>query len=120
MKSYIEFISEGIKAFNISGRVMTPVGKIALSSDYADESTEGLRRHLIDLYFKKTDDKEKRATINKCLSTYVYTLEKKLRISSDIIEMLANAAGEDVEETTKTLAKETDNWYDEGNNNYGK
>jgi hypothetical protein len=58
--------------------------------------------------------------MNKCISTYVYALDKKLRISSDIVDMLAKAAGESNDETMKTLTKETEKFYgDEKPNHYG-
>jgi hypothetical protein len=120
MLSYADFIVEGKgKRTEISGRVMTTNSNPNSTLNYADETIEGLRRKLIDLYFAKTEDKSKRETINKCLSTYVYALDKKLKISSDIIDMLAKAVDETAEETRKTLAEETDKFYGETPNHYG-
>lgn len=120
MLSYTDFITEGKKrGTEISGRVMTTNSNPQAAINHSDETIEGLRRKLIDLYFAKTEDKEKRDTINKCLSTYVYALDKKLKISSDIIDMLAKAVDETAEETRKTLAEETDKFYGETPNHYG-
>ena len=119
MLSYNDFISEGKKATEISGRVMTTNSNPNASINHADDSIEGLRRKLLDVYFEKTNDKEKRVIINKTISTYVYALDKKLRISSDIIEMLADAVGETVEEVQKTLTKETNSYFGEIENHYG-
>lgn len=121
MKSFSEFINEGKKGSRteISGRVMTTNSNPTASLNYADETVEGLRRKLIDHYFEKTDDKDVRETINKCISTYVYALDKKLKISSDIVDMLAKAAGETSKETQKTLSDITNKFYGEGQNHYG-
>lgn len=120
MLSYIDFIAEGKKGTEVSGRVMTTNSNPQAAINHSDETLEGLRRRLIDVYFKKSEDKEIRDTMNKCISTYVYTLDKNLRISSDIIDMLAKAAGESSDETIKSLTKETEKFYgDDKPNHYG-
>ena len=120
MLSYIDFIVEGKKATEISGRVMTTNSNPKASINHSDETLEGLRRRLIDVYFKKSDDKDVRDDMNKYISTYVYALDKQLRISSDIVDRLAKAAGESSDETIKTLTKETEKFYgDEKPNHYG-
>lgn len=120
MLSYIDFITEGKKGTEISGRVMTTNSNPHASINHSDETVEGLRRRLIDVYFKKSEDKDVRDTMNKCISTYVYALDKKLRISSDIVDKLAKAAGESSDDTIKTLTKETEKFYgDEKPNHYG-
>lgn len=120
MLSYNDFITEGKKGTEISGRVMTTNSNPRASLNYADETVEGLRRRLIDVYFKKSEDKKSRDVMNKCISTYVYALDKNLKISSDIVELLAKAAKESVEDTQKTLTKETDDFYgDDKPNHYG-
>ena len=120
MLSYIDFIAEGKKATEVSGRVMTTNSNPQASINHSDETIEGLRRRLIDVYFKKSEDKKVRDEMNKCISTYVYALDKKLRISSDIVDRLAKAAEETSEETMKVLTKETEKFYgDEKPNHYG-
>ena len=120
MLSYNDFIAEGKKATEVSGRVMTTNSNPQASINHSDETIEGLRRRLIDVYFKKSDDKDVRDDMNKCISTYVYALDKQLRISSDIVDRLAKAAGESSDETIKTLTKETEKFYgDEKPNHYG-
>ena len=120
MLTYSGFLTEGKKRTEVSGRVMTTNSKPHLSLNHADETIEGLRRRLLDVYFKKTQDKEARDTMNKCISTYVYALDKNLKISSDIVDLLAKTAEETSEETIKTLSSETQKFYgDEKPNHYG-
>lgn len=118
MLLYKDFLSEGKKGKEISGQVMTTNAAQQVSINHADESTEGFRRKLLDVYFEKTQDKKARDIINKCISTYVYALDKKLRISSDIVDMLANAVGETTKQTIETLTKETEKFYS-NDNHYG-
>lgn len=119
MLSYNDFITEGKRGTEISGRVMTTNSSPQVAINHSDESFEGFRRHLIDIYFQKSEDKENRDTMNKCISTYVYALDKKLRISSDIVDMLAKASGQSREDTIKSLKKETHDYFDENPNHYG-
>lgn len=120
MLKFQEFLTEGKKkGTEISGRVMTTNSNPHASLNYSDETTEGLRKRLLDIYFEKTDDKEKREAINKCVSTYVYALDKKLRISSDIVDLLGKTVGETPEETQKTLTDATNKFYEENPNHFG-
>ena len=119
MKSYIEFITEGKKSKNLSGRVMRMNSQPSVSINHADETIEGLRRKLLDHYFAKVKDNDPRETINKCVSTYVYALDKNLRIDSDIVDMLAKAAGETSKDTIDTLTKMTNDFYEKDPNHYG-
>ena len=50
--------------------------------------------------------------INKCISTYVYALDKKLKIDSEIIETLGKCLGKDHEEMSRELEKLTNKFYD--------
>jgi len=118
MLKYVDFLQEGKKGSSISGQVMKTSGPQHLSVDHADETLEGLRRKLLDHYFEKVKDAEKRKVINKCLSTYAYALDKKLRISSDIVDMLAKIAGESSKETIEYLQKSTEEYFDKPNH-YG-
>ncbi|MFM2009982.1 MAG: hypothetical protein RLZZ479_373 [Bacteroidota bacterium] len=119
MLLYKDFLAEGKKGTNLSGRVMKTNSPQEVSVNHSDETVEGFRRKLLDVYFAKTDDKQARNTINKCISTYVYALDKKLRISSDIVEMLADSVGETVKETIKTLTEETKKYFGNEDNHYG-
>ena len=65
MLTYTEFMVEGKKGTEVSGRVMTTNSSPTLSLNHSDETIEGLRRRLLDVYFKKVDDKEARDTIDR-------------------------------------------------------
>ena len=118
MLKYTDFLQEGKKGNSISGRVMKTSGPQHLSVDHADDTLEGLRRKLLDKYFESVKDEEKRKVINKCVSTYVYALDKNLRISSDIEDLLAKTAGETSKETIEYLQKSTQEYFDKPNH-YG-
>ena len=112
--SYKQFLLEDNKDVDLA----TPQKKI-IALNYADETMEGLRRELLDKYMTKAENKESQEKINKCISTYVYALDKKLKIDSDIIAMLAKAVGKNTEEISKELEKETHDFYDKSPNVIG-
>jgi hypothetical protein len=76
---------------------------------------EGLRRKLLDKYMPMAKDKEAEKTINSCITTYVYALDKKLKIDEDIIKSLADKIGKKHKDISKELAKETTEFYDQPN-----
>ena len=121
VKSFDEFILEGTKGLTNAGSIMktNDLSQVQYSVNFADESLEGLRRKLIDKYFPSTDDEEKRHTINRCLTTFVYCLDKKLRFDEDVIETLANIVGKQVGEIAKELEKEANEYYGGPTNLYG-
>ena len=112
--NYSQFLLEEIKKVDMS----SPQKQI-LSINWADETLESLRRHLLDKYMNKSANKEVENNINKCITTYVYALDKKLKIDSDIIAMLAKAVGKNTEEISKELEKETHDFYDKSPNVIG-
>jgi hypothetical protein len=123
VKSYQEFISEGKKGPTPAGNVVKTdnVTKVGSSTNLADETLENLRRKLLDKYLGKIDgdDEEGKETINKCVSTFIYCLDKKLRIDSDIIDLLAHKMGKDSDEISKELTKEVEDFYGSSPNHYG-
>ena len=122
MKRLLEFLSEGKKGPTPAGNVMGNNSSVSASTNLADESLENLRRTLLDKFYKdiKEDDKEKRDVINKCVSTFVFCLDKKLRIDGDIIMLLCKAVDMDAKELTKLLTDETDKFYGSSNNLFGQ
>ena len=121
MKTYNEFISEGKKGLTNAGTIMRTDNAhlVKTSINFADESLESLRRQFLDKFCAKVDDKEKRDTINKCVSTFVYCLDKKLRIDADIMTLLAKTVGMDVDKLNKMMTDEVDNFYGKSANHYG-
>ena len=123
MKSYIEFLGEGKKGLTNAGAIMRSDNKhlIKTAINFADETLENLRRQLLDKYYKtvSSDDEGTRENINKAISTYVYCLDKKLRIDGDIIDLLAKCLGKDSKEMSKELTKITDEFYGGQMNHYG-
>jgi hypothetical protein len=122
VKSFNEFINEGKKGLTNAGSIMKTdnVSKVQTSVNFADESLENLRRQLLDKFFAETDNSEQRHIINKCISTVVYCLDKKLRIDEDIIERLAKETGKKTSKILKILQKETDAFYGSAGNVYGQ
>ncbi len=117
MKNYRDFLEEKyVGHANVFNAIEMP--KYAIN--YADESLERLRTKLLDKYYSGESDKDKKTLINRCISTYVYTLDKKLKIDEKIIELLAKLIGKSAEETRKDLTQETDNFYNENQNLYGQ
>jgi hypothetical protein len=121
--TFSEFVNEGKKGLTNAGTIMRSDNKhmIKTAVNFSDETLENLRRQLLDKYYKSVDseDGEKRANINKAISTYVYCLDKKLRIDGDIIDLLAKELGKKKEELTKELTKLTDEFYGGLMNHYG-
>jgi len=121
--TFSEFLVEGKKGLTNAGTVIRSDNKhiIKTTINFADETLETLRRQLLDKYYKSVDseDGEKRANINKAISTYVYCLDKKLRIDGDIIELLAKEVGEDKSKIVKDITKMTDDFYGGQMNHYG-
>lgn len=108
--SYQQFLLE-VKDSNLA----VPQNK-QVSVNYADETMEGLRRYFLDKYMPKAEDKETEEKINKCITTYVYTLDKKLKIDSKIIEDLGKCIGKNHEDMSRELEKLTNKFYDGKNN----
>lgn len=116
-----EFVLEGTKGPTNAGTIMrtNSLANVQYSVNFADESLEALRRKLIDKYFPSTDDKKQRHLINRCLSTFVYCLDKKMRIDVEVIETLAKATGQSVKKVTQELEEEANGHYGETPNLYG-
>ena len=121
MKTYKEFIFEGKKGLTNAGTIMRTDNAhlVKVAINFADESLEGLRRQFLDKFSAEVDDKEKQDTINKCVSTFVYCLDKKLRIDADIMALLAKTVGMDIEKLNKMMTDEVDNFYGKSANIYG-
>ena len=123
MKSYTEFIAEGKKGLTNAGTIMRTDNAhlVKTAINFADETLENLRRKLLDKFFAKfsADDGENREIVNKCVSTFVYCLDKKLRIDADIIALLAKTVDMDVKKLSKMLTDETDKFYGSSMNHYG-
>lgn len=111
--SFAEFVNEDVD--------LSTSSEPAETQNFADETLEPFRRKLLDKYFGEVDDltDEIKSKINKCISTYVYTLDKKLKIDEEIINLLAETVGKDPSEVTKELAKITDEHYSEAKNVIG-
>jgi len=109
--SYTEFLKE-------ESDMSKPV-EPGVSLNYADETMEGLRRKLLDDYMPQAKDESAKKKINSCITTYVYALDKKLKIDEDIISQLAKAIGSDAEKVSKELAKKTSEFYDGSKNVIG-
>jgi len=123
VKSYQEFVAEGKKGPTPAGNVIKTdnVTKVGSTTNLADETLENLRRKLLDKYLKKIDgdDEEGKETVNKCVSTLVYCLDKKLRIDADIIDLLAHKMGVEPAGISKELTKEVEDFYGSAPNHYG-
>ena len=121
--TFSEFLVEGKKGLTNAGTVIRSDNKhvIKTAVNFSDETLETLRRQLLDKYYKSadSDDEGKRANINKAISTYVYCLDKKLRIDSDIIDLLAKEVGISKEKMIKDITKATDDFYGGQMNHYG-
>jgi len=117
MKNYQEFLQEKYVAHaNAFNAIEMP--KYAIN--FADESLEGLRIRLLDKYYANEKDKEKKEQINRCISTYVYTLDKRLKIDEKIVELLGQLVGKSTKEMGTELSKETDDFYNQTQNLYGQ
>lgn len=104
--SYQQFLLE------VKDSVLAVPQNKQVTVNYADETMEGLRRYFLDKYMPKAEDKETEEKINKCITTYVYTLDKKLKIDSKIIEDLGKCLGKSHEEMSRELEKLTNKFYD--------
>lgn len=122
MKRLLEFLAEGKKGLTNAGTVIGNNSPMSASTNLADESLETLRRKLLDKFYKDIEesDKEKREVINKCVSTFVFCLDKKLRIDGDIIMLLCKAVSMEAKDITKMLTDETDKFYGSSNNLFGQ
>jgi hypothetical protein len=109
--SYIDFLRE-------TQDMSEPV-EPGITLNYADETMEGLRRRLLDDYMPTAKNEEVEKTINSCISTYVYSLDKKLKIDEDIIKKLGEAVGKSHEDMSKELADKTREYYDGSKNVIG-
>jgi len=112
--SYEQFIAESNKEVDLSDPQ-----KKTITLNYADETMEGLRRELLDKYMPKAKDKEAEDKINKCITTYVYALDKRLKIDEDIIKDLGDCIGKDHKEISRELEKLTNEFYDGKSNVIG-
>jgi DNA polymerase III delta subunit len=115
--SYDEFLNEDATTANSLTKPPEP----AESINFADETLEPFRRKLLDKYFEEVSQltPDAKNKINKCISTYVYALDKRLKIDEDIINLLAETVGKDPSEVSKELAKMTNEFYDELKNVIG-
>jgi len=108
--SYQQFLLE-VKDSNLA----IPQNK-EVSVNYADETMGGLRQYFLDKYMPKAEDKETEEKINRCITTYVFTLDKKLKIDSKIVEDLGKCIGKTHEEMSRELEELTNKFYDGKNN----
>jgi hypothetical protein len=90
-----------------------------VSQNFADETIEGLRRKLLDDYMPKAKDKDSEKSINSCVTTYIATLDKRLKIDEDIVKKLASLVGLSHKEMAKELDKKTREYYDNEKNVIG-
>ena len=111
--SYTNFLNEEV--------YLSKPAEPAETLNYADETLEPLRRKLLDKYFEEASDltPEVKKKINKCISTYVYALDKKLKIDEDIVNLLAETVGKDPKDVREELNKLTNEFYDESKNVIG-
>jgi len=123
VKTFGEFINEGKKGLTPAGTVVKTdqVTKVGTSINYQDETLEGLRRKFIDIFRAKIDqdDEEAMDTVNKCASTIVYTLDKKMRIDEDIMITLSKITGISIKAINKIVVDEIDKHYSSSANIYG-
>ena len=104
--SYQQFLLE------VKDSVLAVPQNKQVSVNYADETMDGLRRYFLDKYMPKAEDKETEEKINKCITTYVYTLDKKLKIDSKIIEDLGKCIGKNHKDMSRELEELTNKFYD--------
>lgn len=113
MLSYYEFITE-------ADDMSKPV-EPGISLNYADETMEGLRRKLLDDYMplalETVENADKK--INQCITTYVYALDKHLKIDEDVIALLAKCVGSNSNTVRGDLSKRTNEFYDKSKNIIG-
>jgi len=116
----LEFIAEG-KGPKPAGTIMRTDNAhlVKTAINYADDTLESLRRKFLDMFYTDEKDNEKREIINKCVSTYVYCLDKKLRIDEDIMNLLAKTLGMEPKELNKKMQEATEKFYGKSFNFYG-
>ncbi len=124
MKSFNEFLNEAKGAGNAknSKSLDLPMGAnpVAAGVNHADPTTDGLRNHLLDIFWPKANgDKKLETKINQCVTTFAHAMEKKLRIDEEIIILLANCVNMSKEEVTKILTEELDKYYSQFQNLFG-
>jgi hypothetical protein len=123
IQKYAEFIAEGKKKLTNAGSIMKTdnIAGTQTAINFSDETLENLRRKLYDIFMKDINsDSSKSEIINKAVSTYVYALDKKLRIDSDILDRLAQEVGMTNKEVVDIISNETDEFYGGANNVYGR
>ena len=123
IQNYVEFITEGKKKLTNAGTIMKTdnIAGTQTAINFSDETLENLRRKLYDIFMKDINsDSSKSEIVNKAVSTYVYALDKKLRIDSDILDRLAQEVGMSNKEVVEIITKETDEFYGRANNIYGR
>ena len=105
--SYTEFLKETVD-------LSKPPAEPGLSVNYADETIEVLRKKLLDHFFEKVENltDETKSKINKCVSTYIYAVDKRLKIDEDIVNLLAETIGKDPSDVREDLTKLTNEYYD--------
>ena len=115
--SYAEFLNEDAVSSNVLTKPVDP----GVTINYADETLEGFRRKLLDTFFEEVSDltDEIKEKINKCVSTYIYALDKKLKIDEDIINLLAEDLGKNATDVREQLQKLTNEFYDKSKNVIG-
>jgi hypothetical protein len=118
--TYNEFLLEGKKGLTNAGSIMRTnnVADVQYSINFSDDTLEILRRKLYDKYIDAADKKDAE-NVNKCVSTFVYCLDKKVRFDSEIVELLAKIVKKTPEKIIKELSKETDEFYNGSINLYG-
>lgn len=124
MKSFVEFLTEAKGAGNIknSKTLEMPLGDnpLTVGMNHADPTIDGLRTHLLDIFWPKAKgDKKLETKINQCITTFAHAMDKKLRIDEDIIILLAKCVNMSQEEVTKILSEELDKYYGQFQNIYG-
>lgn len=124
MKSFYEFLNEAKGAGNIknSKSLNLPLGNnvAAATTNHSDPTVEGLRTHLLDIFWPKANGNKKlETTINSCVTTFVHAMSKKLRIDEDIIILLAKSTNMSQDEVTKILSEEMDKYYGQFQNIIG-
>jgi hypothetical protein len=117
--TYTDFLIEGKKGLTNAGSIMKTdnISDIKVSVNFSDETLEPLRRSLYDEFMKGMGD-DKIDTVNKCVSTIVYCLDKRMRIDSDIIERLAKASERKVKAVNKKVSDMVNGHFG-GFNQYG-
>lgn len=118
IKSYNDYITEGKKGLTNAGSIMKTdnIKDVKVSVTYTDETLEPLRRKLYDEFIGDANNDSD--TINKCVSTIVYCLDKKMRIDSDIIELIAKTTNRKNEDVNKVINDMINKHYGEFNH-YG-